>query len=50
MFHSTRLFLKLQARAQEAKVTALASVVEGKEVESDAIMLHRELECESLSV
>ncbi|XP_073334366.1 laminin subunit gamma-3 [Pagrus major] len=35
---------ELQARAQEAKVVALSSVVTGKEVESDAIALHRELE------
>ncbi|XP_059214275.1 laminin subunit gamma-3 [Centropristis striata] len=35
---------ELQARAQGAKVAALSSVVRGKEVESDAITLHRELE------
>lgn len=45
-----RLFLQLQARAQEAKVRALSSVVEGKEVESEATTLHRELDRESLSV
>jgi len=39
---------KLQARAQGSKVTALSSVVAGKEVESDAIVLHRGLERESL--
>lgn len=46
--HPTCLFLKLQARAQEAKVVALSSVVTGKEVESDAIALHRELQSECL--
>ncbi|TNN53381.1 Laminin subunit gamma-3 [Liparis tanakae] len=35
---------ELQARAQGSKVTALSSVVAGKEVESDAIVLHRGLE------
>lgn len=49
MFYPTCLFLKLQARAQGAKVMALSSVVTGKEVESDAIALHRKLERESLS-
>ncbi|XP_071322534.1 laminin subunit gamma-3 [Trachinotus anak] len=34
---------ELQARAQRAKVMALSSVVAGKEVESEAIALHREL-------
>lgn len=50
MFHSRCLFLKLQARTQAAKVMALSSVVQGKEVESDAIVLHRQLERESLSI
>lgn len=49
MFHPLCLFLKLQAHAQGAKVVALSSVVAGKEVESEAIALHRELESESLS-
>ncbi|XP_076014828.1 laminin subunit gamma-3 isoform X2 [Genypterus blacodes] len=35
---------ELNAHVQEAKVTALSSVVEGKRVESEAITLHRELE------
>ncbi|XP_044031394.1 laminin subunit gamma-3 [Siniperca chuatsi] len=35
---------ELQARVHGAKVIALSSVVTGKEVESDAIALHRELE------
>ncbi|XP_035524349.1 laminin subunit gamma-3 isoform X2 [Morone saxatilis] len=35
---------ELQARAQGAKVKALSSVVTGKEVESDVITLHKELE------
>ncbi|KAA8584390.1 hypothetical protein FQN60_008175 [Etheostoma spectabile] len=35
---------ELHAHAQGAKVMALSSVVTGKEVESDAIALHRELE------
>lgn len=35
---------ELQARAEGAKVMALSSVVTGKEVESDTIALHRELE------
>lgn len=35
---------KLQAHAQEAKVAALSSVVTGKEVESEAIALHKQLE------
>ncbi len=48
MFHPTCLFLKLQARAQVAKVKTLSSVVTGKEVESDAITLHKELESKSL--
>lgn len=39
--------LELQARAEGAKVAALSAVVEGKDVESDAITLHRELDCES---
>ncbi|XP_061913004.1 laminin subunit gamma-3 [Entelurus aequoreus] len=34
---------ELQARAQGAKVLALTSVVAGKEVESEAISLHRDL-------
>lgn len=38
----------MQADAEGAKVAALSSVVTGKEVESDAIALHRELQCESL--
>lgn len=43
------LFLKFQARAEEAKVAALSAVVSGKEVESEAITLHRELGSESAS-
>lgn len=43
------LFLKLQAHAQGAKVVALSSVVTGKKVESETIVLHRELESEFLS-
>lgn len=39
-------FCKLQARSQGAKVTAVTAVVTGKEVESEAITLHRELQCE----
>ncbi|KAM6902929.1 laminin subunit gamma-3 [Xenentodon cancila] len=35
---------KLQAQPHEAKVVALSSVVMGKEVESEAIALHRQLE------
>ncbi|XP_060916773.1 laminin subunit gamma-3 [Labrus mixtus] len=35
---------KLHARTEGAKVMALSSVVAGKEMESDAITLHRELE------
>ncbi|KAM3600568.1 uncharacterized protein V6R79_025240 [Siganus canaliculatus] len=35
---------ELQARAQGAKIAVLSSVVTGKEVESEAIALHRELE------
>ncbi|XP_076613354.1 laminin subunit gamma-3 [Chaetodon auriga] len=35
---------ELQARAQGAKAVALSSVVAGKEVESEAIALHRNLE------
>ncbi|XP_033845842.1 laminin subunit gamma-3 [Periophthalmus magnuspinnatus] len=35
---------ELQARVQEAKITALSSVVSGKEVESEAIALRRGLE------
>uniref|UniRef100_A0AAV2IRG7 Laminin subunit gamma-3-like n=1 Tax=Knipowitschia caucasica TaxID=637954 RepID=A0AAV2IRG7_KNICA len=35
---------KLRAQAQESKITALSSVVSGKEVESEAIALHRGLE------
>ncbi|TKS84714.1 Laminin subunit gamma-3 [Collichthys lucidus] len=35
---------ELQARVQGTKVTALTSVVKGKEVESDVITLYRELE------
>ncbi|XP_034565301.1 laminin subunit gamma-3 isoform X1 [Notolabrus celidotus] len=35
---------ELQARTEGAKVTALSSVVTGKEMESDAITLHRELD------
>ncbi|XP_053267613.1 laminin subunit gamma-3 [Pleuronectes platessa] len=35
---------ELRARAQGAKVLALSSVVAGKEMESEAISLHRELE------
>ena len=50
MFPLTCLFFKLHAHAQGAKVMALSSVVTGKEVESDAIALHRELECEYLSL
>lgn len=46
MFSSVYLFLKLRSHAQAAKVVALSSVVTGKEVESDAISLHRELESE----
>lgn len=38
------LFHKLQARTHEAKVVALASVVEGKDVESEAMLLRRQLE------
>ncbi|KAK7896102.1 hypothetical protein WMY93_021427 [Mugilogobius chulae] len=49
--HSTTHFKAIapaiQARAQEAKLTALSSVVSAKEVESEAIALHRGLECES---
>lgn len=41
-------FLKLKAHGQEAKIIALSSVVSGKEVESEAIALHRGLECESV--
>ncbi|XP_029692909.1 laminin subunit gamma-3 isoform X1 [Takifugu rubripes] len=35
---------ELQARTHEAKVVALASVVEGKDVESSAMLLRRQLE------
>ena len=38
--------IKLQARTQGSKAMALSSVVTGKEVESDVITLHRELEGE----
>lgn len=36
--------LELQARAEGAKVAALSAVVEGKDAESDAITLHREVD------
>lgn len=39
--------LELQARAEGAKVAALSAVVEGKDAESDATTLHREVDCES---
>lgn len=38
--------LEMQARAGGAKLTALSAVVEGKEVESNAITLHQEVNCE----
>lgn len=44
------VFLKLQARTEEATVLALSSVVAGKEVESKVITLHRELEREYPSI
>lgn len=42
------LLLKLQSKAQGAEAAAVSSVVMGKEVESETITLHRELESESL--
>lgn len=42
--HPLCLCLKLTAHAQGAKVTALSSVVAGKEVESEVIAIRRELE------
>lgn len=49
LFANTFLFFhKLQARTHEAKVVALASVVEGKDVESEAMLLRRQLEGERL--
>lgn len=42
------LFHKLQARSHEAKVVALTSVVDGKDVESEAMLLRRQLEGERL--
>lgn len=48
IFHFLRLFRKLQARSHEAKVVALSAVVEGKDVESEAMLLRRELEGEPL--
>lgn len=37
-------FLQLQGQVQEAKVSALTSVVFGKKVESEAITLHKKVE------
>lgn len=45
----SRFFRKLRARTHEAKVIALSSVVGGKDVESQALLLHRELEREQMS-
>lgn len=39
--------LELQAGAEGAKVAALSAVVDGKDAESDAITLHREVDGES---
>lgn len=42
-------FLQLQGRAQAANTAALTSVVKGKEVESEAITLHKKIESETVS-
>lgn len=42
-------FVQLQGNVQEAKASALTSVVFGKEVESDVITIHREVESKTVS-